>query len=840
MVFRDLPMVSNMIVLDQLRTSMRRFIILVAICILVVSRANGARPELLDKVNITGIDFFQKGKLVKVVTDDAPVRIRAYLRAREIMPEFKGKFLLIFSLDRSTLATFPISDILYTPFVDYLWEKPTSGVHSIGASLSTAAGAGETVYCQILVEEVKPVLKINSLEIDTSRRLKVSDKVKFFLFVSNDSEKPILPDDFVARLELRCKEPERTILLNVESLPRISPKAHNISLGPVEWMVEDGNWLVYPQILPRVVGNRKVIEVVQTEDIFLDLRIGESRPDLVVDFSLSPASPYMGEKADILVNLENIGDLPCEKYQLFLYIDGKRKGSITEGPTISSGKTKNFQFEWTAERGTHYLKVSAPYEFDQRGFLTKAELPLTVEAGIDVLPIILSWKPADPQSGDVVTISARVENSGVSAIIPWREDAEAGYKAILSVNGIEKQAISGDEIKPGESSDFEFAWQAEEGEHLLKFSFLYIPGQDIEPLSWSGQKSIRVAPPPRLVCVRDDWTPNPPTEGDIVSVSLVVKNDGGGMARLWDEQEMVGYKILFLFGSERREATKRIPPGKEVTFSFRWSVGKAGEYPVKVLFIHPSGKEIAKPYTGNLYVLSPEPIDELDRDTLKFMEKRAKKKASLYRALVKNLDGFFSPPHSKLRKLAVKSTKIALDLVDSILEERQGLSLSGINLSGEDLEKASKNLQQILENIARIDWSATFPLGGKVDSEYASLREYVSRSFFSENGIARFVENETEGFRQMEANIVAVKEGENRPYPDAKNGLLKVLKAEEKLATDVSQDLDKDKSQFVFLKKQAEKEKRAEIQLRVLYSMVNILRSEGERARELEKELYQR
>jgi len=60
------------------------------------------------------------------------------------------------------------------------------------------------------------------------------------------------------------------------------------------------------------------------------------------------------------------------------------------------------------------------------------------------------------------------------------------------------------------------------------------------------------------------------------------------------------------------------------------------------------------------------------------------------------------------------------------------------------------------------------------------------------------------------------------------------------LATDVSQDLDKDKSQFVFLKKQAEKEKRAEIQLRVLYSMVNILRSEGERARELEKELYQR
>jgi len=819
---------------------MRRFLILVAIFILVVPRTNGASPGLLDKVKITGIDFFQKGKLVKVVTDDAPVRIRAYLQAKEIAPEFKDKFLLIFFLDRSTVATFPIADILYTPFVDYLWEKPTSGLHSIGASFSTAAGAGETVYYQIFVEEVKPVLKINSLEIDTSRRLEVGDKVRFFLFVSNDSEKPILPDDFVARLELRCKEPERTIILNLESLPRISPKAHNVSLGPVEWMVEDGNWLVYPQILPRVVNNRKVIEVAQTEDIFLDLRIGESRPDLVVDFSLSPASPYMGEEAEILVRLENIGNLPCEKYQLFLYVDGKRKGSITAGTTIFPGKTKNFQFEWTAERGTHYLKVSAPYEFDQRGFLTKAELPLTVAAGIDVVPVILSWKPAEPQSGDVVTILAGVENRGISAITPWHEDAEAGYRAIFSVNGIEKDVISGDEIKPGEKGDFEFTWQAEEGEHLLKFTFLYIPAQNIEPLLWSREKSIRVAPPPRLVCVRDDWTPNPPTEGDIVSVSLVVKNDGEGMARLWDEQEMAGYKMLFLFGSERRETTKRIPPGKEVTFSFRWSVGKAGEYPVKILFIHPSGKEIAKPYTGTLYVLSPEPIDELDRDTLKFMEKRAKRKASHYRALVKNLEGFFYPPHYKLKKLAMKSTKITLTLVDSILEERQGFPFSGINLSGEDLEKASKNLQEILEDIARIDWDATFPLEGKVDSEYASLREYVSRSFFSENGIARFVEKETEGFRQMEANIAAVKEGESRPYPDAKNELLKVLKAEEKLATDVSQDFGEDKAQFVFLKKQAEKEKRSEVQLRVIYSMVNILRSEGERARKLEKELYQR
>jgi hypothetical protein len=796
--------------------------------------------ELFDKVTITKIEFFQKGKLAEVVKDDAPVRIRAYIEVKEITAEFRNKFRLIFYLDDLPVDTFPISDIRYTPFVDYLWEKPKRGQHSISASLSTATGAGERVSYRILVEEVKPILRINSLEIDTTRRLEAGDRVKFLLFVSNDSEKPILPSDFIARLQLKSKKEDRTIFLDFTDIPRISPKAHNVSLGPIEWVVEDGDWLVYPQILPEVVNNRKVVEVVKSEDIFLDLRTGESRPDLFLKLSLSPPSPYVGEKATILVSLENRGDLPCEKYGLFLYVDGRRKGSIIEGPNILPGKTKNFQFDWTAESGSHYLKVSSSYEFEERKFLAKVELPLTVETGINFVPLILSWKPSNPQSGDIMTVIARIENTGVNPTIPWDEAKGLGYKAIFFVDGIQKEVKFDAEIGPGKKGDFEFTWEAEGGKHLLKFSFLYAVAEDIEPLLWNDEKSIQVSPPPKLVCVQDNWVPNPPTEGDIVAVSLVVKNDGEGPARLWDRDEMVGYKIVVSIGSEEKEDSKPIPPGKEVTFSFHWKVEKQGEYPVNVLFVHPSGKEIVKPYGGSLAVLSSEPIDELGRETLKFLVKTGKNKASIYKLLGRSLEELIYPSHSQFEKLAKKTIKMALATLRSIVKERQALPFSDEGLEEKDLAELSKNLEEIMEDIGRTDWGSISPGKGSLDSKYANLREYIFRSFFSEGGIVSLLEKEAASYWQMEANNLAVMEGRIRPYPNAKNELLKLLRAEEKLGMDIYGDFQKEESLFSFLRKEAEREDRAKIQLGLLKSIIRMLRSEGARAGNLQKEFYNR
>jgi hypothetical protein len=818
----------------------RKFLLIATIFVLLSPLTNCLGEELFDKVAITKIGFFQKGKLTEVVKDDAPVRVRAYLEVKEIMAEFRDKFLLIFYLDDLPVNTFPISDIRYTSFVDYLWEKPTSGLHSIGASLSTATGAGERVSYRIFIEEVKPILRINSLEIDTTRRLKAGDKVKFFLFVSNGSEKVILPNDFTARLELKSKKEERNRFFDFRGIPIISPKAHNVSLGPIEWVVEDGDWLVYPQILPGIVNNREAIEVVKPEDLFLDLRIGESRPDLFVKLSLSPPSPYMGKKVQILVDLENKGNIPCEKYGLSLYVDGRRKGSIIEGPAILPGETKNFQFDWTAESGTHYLKVSAPYRFDEREFLTKAELPLTVETGMNLVPIIISWKPTDPQSGDIMTILTRIKNMGVNPITPWDEAKGAGYKAIFSVDGIQKEVKFDNEIAPGEKGDFEFTWEAEEGKHLLKFSSLYIEAEGIEPLLWSDEKSIEASPRPKLVCVSDNWTPNPPTVGDIVMVSLVVKNDGKGGARLWDRDEMVGYKIIFSIGPEKKEDSKPIPPEKEVTFSFQWKVEKQGEYPVNVLFIDPSGKEIAKPYTGTLAVLSSEPVDELGRETLKFLEKKEKNKVSLYKSLGKNLEELLHPSPSKFEKLAKKTSKIALATLKCNFEEGPSVPFSDESRKEKDLMEVSKTIEEIVENINKMEGESVSRGGEKLDYEYGNLRNYIARSLFSEGGIVSLLENEAASYRQMEDNNLAVREGRIRPYPDAKNELLRVLKAEEKLGMEIYGDFHKEESIFTFLRREGERGKRAKIQLGFLRTMIGLLRSEGVRAGNLQKGFYNR
>jgi len=278
---------------------------------------------------------------------------------------------------------------------------------------------------------------------------------------------------------------------------------------------------------------------------------------------------------------------------------------------------------------------------------------------------------------------------------------------------------------------------------------------------------------------------------------------------------MVGYKAVFSIGSEEKEVSKRIPPGKEVTFSFRWKVDEGGEYPVRVLFVHPSGKGIVKPYRGTLTVLSSEPIDELEKETLKLLEKGGKKKASVYKALGKNMEEFLHPPRSQFEKLAKKTSKIAFATLKSIFEERQTLPFPDKSLS-----------------ISRE--------GEKMESAYGNLRDYLTRSIFSEGGIVPLLGKEAASYRQMEANNLAVRQGRVRPYPDAKNELLKVLKAEEKLGMGIYQDFQKEKSVFTFLEREVEREKGARIQLGLLKSIIGILRNEALRAGNLRKEFYAR
>ncbi|MDH5662620.1 MAG: hypothetical protein OEY92_06445, partial [Elusimicrobiota bacterium] len=265
-----------------------------------------------------------------------------------------------------------------------------------------------------------------------------------------------------------------------------------------------------------------------------------------------------------------------------------------------------------------------------------------------------------------------------------------------------------------------------------------------------------------------------------------------------------------------------------------------GEYPVRVLFVHPSGKGIVKPYRGTLTVLSSEPIDELDKEILRLLEKEEKKKASIYKTLGKSLEEFFRPPPSQFGKLAKKTSKTTLAILKSILQERQNLSFSDKSPEDKDLLEINKDLKEIMENIDKIDEKSVPQEGEKLEGAYGDLRDYLTRYLSSEGGIVPLLGKEAASYRQIEANNLAVREGRVRPYPDAKNELLKVLKAEEKLGMGIYQDFQKEKSVFTFLKREAEREKGARIQLGLLKSIIGILRNEALRAGNLQKEFYAR
>jgi len=95
--------------------------------------------------------------------------------------------------------------------------------------------------------------------------------------------------------------------------------------------------------------------------------IAAAEPDLIVtSIELSPQAPTAGEQVTITATVENAGTTPVNRtFSVRFLIDGFPVASSSIPSGLNPGKTKSVSTVWTAEVGTHTIRVEADKPFDR-------------------------------------------------------------------------------------------------------------------------------------------------------------------------------------------------------------------------------------------------------------------------------------------------------------------------------------------------------------------------------------------------------------------------------------------------------------------------------------------
>jgi len=235
-----------------------------------------------------------------------------------------------------------------------------------------------------------------------------------------------------------------------------------------------------------------------------------------------PAQPTDGDEVDVLVNVTNQGTWATpedEPLDVHLRLDGETLATRTIVDPIESFNDTQIRFEdaWTAETGTQELSVEAEVGFTEVNETNNEHTTqLTVrETGLDVGSLDVQPRPVP--AGEPATVTASVTNAGEE---PVEETVTALYVDEDPVAEAQTPALD-----PAESANVTWEIELAAGAHEL----LAAPNAE-EPTSPPPRDpattSVNVIAGPNLVVEVAHVDPNPAVEGDNVTVSASVENQG--------------------------------------------------------------------------------------------------------------------------------------------------------------------------------------------------------------------------------------------------------------------------------------------------------------------------
>jgi subtilase family serine protease len=177
----------------------------------------------------------------------------------------------------------------------------------------------------------------------------------------------------------------------------------------------------------------------------------------------------------------------------------------------------------------------------------------------DLVPNIF-WSPTSPLGGDTTAFTVTVKNQGGS-------DAGA-FVTTFYIDGSKMYEWSISGLKSGETATRTFTWTAVEGSHTV--GVFADSRDDIDETNNYVEKSLTVPGKPDLIVSSISWSPSSPREGNTVTFTVTIKNQGGGDAGYFK----TSYSID---GAKKGEwSISGLSAGQTVTKTFTWTAVVGG------------------------------------------------------------------------------------------------------------------------------------------------------------------------------------------------------------------------------------------------------------------------
>ena len=294
-------------------------------------------------------------------------------------------------------------------------------------------------------------------------------------------------------------------------------------------------------------------------------------PDLFIQaITWSSANVVEGDNVTFIVIIKNLGIGKADHSNAACYIDDGYLDSASIGQ-IESGATENITFSWIAEAGSHTVKaVADPLNRLAEGDETNNEKTIAFPTlAPDLVVESITWLPTSPLAGDNVTFSVTIRNQG---------SARAGSSRFYL---LVDDSVEGNEfiqsIYVGDLVTKTFTWSAKGGAHTIK-AIIDAGNRIVESDENNNAKTVTFAnaAPPDLIIQAITWSPANPPEGDKITFTVTIKNQGSGKA---------GFSDVTYYIDDDYLASTPIGPlesGATDNVTFSW-VAKAGSHTIKAV-----------------------------------------------------------------------------------------------------------------------------------------------------------------------------------------------------------------------------------------------------------------
>ncbi|NQE45143.1 hypothetical protein C5S31_03850 [ANME-1 cluster archaeon GoMg2] len=305
-----------------------------------------------------------------------------------------------------------------------------------------------------------------------------------------------------------------------------------------------------------------------------------NKPDLIIqDISVDPYSPQKGATVTFTVKIKNQGSGSAGSSTVKYYIDGSYVASDSV-PSLSAGSTSTQTFTWTADTcGNVQVKAvadanNAVSESNEgNNYKTKTVSVICDKPDLIVTSIIFNPNPANKD--DNVIVSVTVTNQGTGDAGPHYEFL--GYPDRYTL--LKEWYCSG--LNAGASKTFTHT--LEDVQHSDTYEACADWGQVVQESNENNNcltaylEVKESEQKPDLVIQDISWSPSSPEQGDTITFTVKIKNQGTGSA----ESSTVKYYIDSSYVAS--DSVSTLSAGSISTQTFTWSANKCGDVQVKAV-----------------------------------------------------------------------------------------------------------------------------------------------------------------------------------------------------------------------------------------------------------------